>query len=131
MSLTRWQRAQRLLYSLVMYALVPVILWRLAWRGLSQPPYFRRWHERFGFFRARGGASGALWVHAVSVGEVAAAAPLIARLRQRHPQRPLVITTITPTGSAQVRKLWGDEAFHVYLPYDLGAAPPPGRSPPQ
>lgn len=122
MSLTLWQRTQRLLYTLVMYALVPVILWRLAWRGLSQPQYFRRWNERFGCFRARQGAPGALWVHAVSVGEVAAAAPLIARLRQRHPDAPLVITTITPTGSAQVRKLWGEDVFHVYLPYDLGAA---------
>jgi len=122
MSLTLWQRVQRLLYTLVMYLLVPVILWRLAWRGLSQPPYFRRWSERFGFFRARAGAPGALWVHAVSVGEVAAAAPLIACLRQRHPHWPLLITTITPTGSAQVRKLWGDDVFHVYLPYDLGAA---------
>lgn len=122
MSLTPWQRVQRLFYTLVMYLLVPVILWRLAWRGLAQREYLRRWPERFGFFPARVGERKALWVHAVSVGEVAAAAPLIARLRERHPHWPLLITTITPTGSAQVRKRWGDDAFHVYLPYDLGAA---------
>lgn len=122
MTLSRWQRTQRTFYTLVMYVLVPVILWRLAWRGLAQPEYFQRWSERFGFFPARHGDTKALWVHAVSVGEVAAAAPLLERLRKRHPQWPLVITTITPTGSAQVRKLWGDDAFHVYLPYDLGAS---------
>jgi len=122
MSLTYWQRLERRIYSLVMYLLVPVILWRLAWRGVSQRDYFRRWKERFGFFAARDGADGAIWVHAVSVGEVAAAAPLIVRLRERYPERPLVITTITPTGSARVSKVWGEQAFHVYLPYDLPAA---------
>lgn len=122
MSLTCWQRLERRIYSFVMYLLVPVILWRLAWRGVSQRDYLRRWGERFGFFAARDGADGALWVHAVSVGEVAAATPLIARLRERYPERPLVITTITPTGSARVRKVWGEQAFHVYLPYDLPAA---------
>src|SRR3546814_3009139 len=122
MSLTFWQRLERRVYSLVMYLLVPVILWRLAWRGLSQRNYFRRWNERFGFFTARDGEGGALWVHAVSVGEVAAATPLITRLRERYPGRPLVITTITPTGSARVREVWGDPAFHVYLPSDLPAA---------
>lgn len=120
MTLTLWQRAQRCVYSLVMLLLVPVILARLAWRGLRAPDYFRRWPERFGFFASRPGDDrSAIWVHAVSVGEVAAAEPLIERLRARHPQRPLVITTITPTGSARVRKIWGDRAFHVYLPYDL------------
>lgn len=122
MSFTFWQRLERGIYSFVMYLLVPVILWRLAWRGVSQRDYLRRWGERFGVFTARDGADGAIWVHAVSVGEVAAATPLIARLRARYPERPLVITTITPTGSARVRKVWGEQAFHVYLPYDLPAA---------
>ncbi|MDP2186997.1 MAG: lipid IV(A) 3-deoxy-D-manno-octulosonic acid transferase [Xanthomonadales bacterium] len=122
MALTFWQRLGRRVYTFVMYLLVPVIVWRLAWRGVSQRAYFRRWGERFGFFSARSGADGALWVHAVSVGEVAAAAPLIGRLRERYPGCPLVITTITPTGSARVSKLWGEHAFHVYLPYDLPAA---------
>lgn len=122
MSLTFWQRVERRIYSIVMYLLVPVIVWRLAWRGVSQRDYLRRWPERFGFFAARRGVAGALWIHAVSVGEVAAAAPLIATLRERYPERPLVVTTITPTGSARVRKAFGEQVFHVYLPYDLPAA---------
>lgn len=122
MSLTFWQRVERRIYSIVMYLLVPVIVGRLAWRGVSQRDYLRRWPERFGFFAARSGVAGALWIHAVSVGEVAAATPLIATLRERYPERSLVITTITPTGSARVRKVFGEQVFHVYLPYDLPAA---------
>jgi len=109
------------LYTLTMYVLTPVILYRLAARGLRSRGYFARWRERFGFFPAPGFRD-CLWVHAVSVGEVNAAAPLIDALRARYPDCPVVVTTVTPTGSDRVRRLWGDSLFHVYLPYDLTAA---------
>jgi 3-deoxy-D-manno-octulosonic-acid transferase len=80
--------------------------------------YHQRWPERFGFFEAPG-CSGSIWVHAVSVGEVNAAEPLIKALREDYPNAPLVITTVTPTGTARVHQLFGDSVFHVYLPYDL------------
>ena len=111
----------RILYTLLMYLLVPVILYRLALRGLRYREYFERWRERFGFFPDPGHAE-TLWVHAVSVGEVNAAAPLIEALMQRYPDLPLVVTTVTPTGSVRVQKLFGDRVFHVYLPYDLTAS---------
>src|SRR5690606_26471252 len=60
-----------------------------------------------------------IWVHAVSVGESIAAAPMIRALQERYPERAIVVTTTTPTGSAQVQKLFGDTVFHVYAPYDL------------
>ena len=60
-----------------------------------------------------------MWLHAVSVGEVNAAAPLVNALRQQRPDIRWVITTITPTGSERVRALWGDALDHVYLPYDV------------
>src|SRR5690606_28087974 len=63
-----------------------------------------------------------LWVHAVSLGEVNAAEPLIEALMQAYPQHRLVVTTVTPTGSERVRHLFGDRVFHVYLPYDLPLA---------
>src|SRR5690606_32121278 len=65
------------------------------------------------------GFSESIWVHAVSVGEVNAAAPLVDALRKRYADLPFVLTTVTPTGSDRVRQLWGDQVFHVYLPYDL------------
>src|SRR5699024_12430307 len=55
-----------------------------------------------------------LWVHAVSVGEVNAAAPLVDALLRQRPGMRLLVTTITPTGSARVSKLWGDRVEHVY-----------------
>ena len=111
----------RALYTLTMYLVTPVILYRLAARGLRLRGYFSRWLERFGYFTPPS-TPGAIWVHAVSVGEVNAAAPLVDALRLRYGARPLVVTTVTPTGSDRVRQLWGDQVFHVYLPYDLPAA---------
>jgi len=108
----------RYLYTLAMYLVTPLLVLRLLARGVRSRPYYRRWPERFGFFAAPG-FSGSLWVHAVSVGEVNAAEPLIKALRRDYPNAPLVITTVTPTGTARVHQLFGDSVFHVYLPYDL------------
>ncbi|HEY0199142.1 MAG TPA: lipid IV(A) 3-deoxy-D-manno-octulosonic acid transferase [Rhodanobacter sp.] len=108
----------RYLYTLAMFLATPLLLVRLLARGVRSRPYHRRWRERFGFFDAPG-FSGSLWIHAVSVGEVNAAEPLIKALRRDYPNAPLVITTITPTGTARVHQLFGDSVFHVYLPYDL------------
>jgi 3-deoxy-D-manno-octulosonic-acid transferase len=88
---------------------------------MRQREYLQRWDERFAFY-PRGGDAGALWLHAVSVGEVNAAAPLVRALRAAHPQRPLLLTTVTPTGSARARELFGDDVRQVYLPYDTPGA---------
>jgi len=111
----------RALYSLVLYVLTPITVYHLIWRGFRQAAYFDRWSERYaGFGGPRAGR--VLWVHAVSVGEVNAAIPLVDALLERRPDLRLLVTTITPTGSARVRSLWGDRVDHVYLPYDLPGA---------
>jgi 3-deoxy-D-manno-octulosonic-acid transferase len=104
-----------------MYLLIPLILYRLAVRGLRYREYFGRWRERFGFFPDPH-IRESIWVHAVSMGEVNAALPLIDALMQRHQHTPFVITTVTPTGSERVRRVYGDRVFNVYLPYDLPAS---------
>lgn len=104
-----------------MYLLTPVILYRLAARGLKYRGYFDRWRERFGFFPDPD-IRNSIWLHAVSVGEVNAALPLIEALMRRYPHHPFVITTVTPTGSERVRQVFGERVFHVYLPYDLPAS---------
>jgi 3-deoxy-D-manno-octulosonic-acid transferase len=109
----------RFLYTLAMYLVTPLIVLRLALRGFRSRPYYWRWAERFGFFKASLDLRDSLWVHAVSVGEVNAAEPLIKALKRDYPGVPLVVTTVTPTGTARVRQLFGDSVFHVYLPYDL------------
>ncbi|MGN6313024.1 MAG: lipid IV(A) 3-deoxy-D-manno-octulosonic acid transferase [Rhodanobacteraceae bacterium] len=111
----------RFLYTIAIYLATPVIVLRLIARGLHYHGYFARWRERFGHFPAQG-LRDSIWVHAVSVGEVNAALPLIRALRRRYPQLPMVVTTVTPTGSERVRAQLGDEVFHVYLPYDLPRA---------
>jgi len=114
-------RLRRFIYTLTMYLLTPVILYRLAVRGLRYPEYFARWRERFGFF-PHPKISDSVWIHAVSLGEVNAAMPLIDALMQRYQNTPFVITTVTPTGSERVRRVYGERVFNVYLPYDLPAS---------
>lgn len=120
------ERLLRGLYSLALYALLPVTIYHLVWRGFRHPAYLSRWNERYARYGGERDASAVrqrtLWVHAVSMGEVAAAAALINTLLKKYPERRLVVTSITPTGSERIQALWGDRVDHVYLPYDLPGA---------
>jgi 3-deoxy-D-manno-octulosonic-acid transferase len=111
----------RSLYTLVLYLLLPLVLLRLAWRGLRVPDDRRRWPERFGIVKPASGER-VVWIHAVSVGEVRTAAPLVSALRERYPQCALLMTTVTPTGSTQVSALFADAVVQAYAPYDLPGA---------
>jgi 3-deoxy-D-manno-octulosonic-acid transferase len=104
-------------YNWILRLLLPYGLLRLLWRGLRNPDYWRRVPERFGFIEPLRQPH-VIWIHAVSVGEVRAAQPLVRELAERYPDHPLLITTMTPTGSAQVRKLFNDRVAHCYAPYD-------------
>ncbi|KGM54756.1 3-deoxy-D-manno-octulosonic acid transferase [Lysobacter daejeonensis GH1-9] len=116
------ERLLRGLYSAALYVLVPITLYHLVWRGFRQPAYFHRWPERYALYRGATPFARTLWVHAVSVGEVNAAVPLVNALRRGRPDLRLLVTTITPTGSERVQALWGADVEHVYLPYDLPGA---------
>lgn len=107
-------------YPLLTYLLLPYVLLHLIGRGWRAPDYWHRWRERLGYPRLA--QPGVIWLHAVSVGEVQAARPLVRALRERYPQHPLLITTTTPTGSQRVRALFGETVLHCYLPYDLPGA---------
>jgi 3-deoxy-D-manno-octulosonic-acid transferase len=106
------------LYSLLLPLLIPVVILHLLIRGLKNPDYFRRWGERFGFNKINPD-SPVIWVHAVSVGEARAAVPLINELFNRYPDTPVLVTTMTPTGSTEVLRQLGDRVLHCYVPYDL------------
>ncbi len=108
----------RHLYTLVLYLLLPVVLLRLLWRGLKSRRYWTRWPERFGFLNQTPPPAG-IWLHAVSVGEVQAALPLIAALANKYPNDTITLTTTTPTGSQRATDALNDSVFHCYLPYDL------------
>ena len=108
----------RFLYIALSYALTPLVVFFLLWRGIRAREYWRRLPERFGVVRPAAN-DGCIWVHAVSVGEVQASAVLIRRIQTRHPELSIHVTTVTPTGSARVRDLFGDSVSHSYAPYDL------------
>ncbi|MEJ2481407.1 MAG: lipid IV(A) 3-deoxy-D-manno-octulosonic acid transferase, partial [Acidihalobacter sp.] len=108
----------RILYSLLLYLLTPLVIARLYWRGRANPDYHRRIAERFAHYPRLPNVP-RIWVHAVSVGEVIASTPLIRRLQSEFPGHRILVTTTTPTGSAQVRRLFHDSVDHCYLPYDL------------
>ncbi|MDX5371537.1 MAG: lipid IV(A) 3-deoxy-D-manno-octulosonic acid transferase [Pseudomonadaceae bacterium] len=108
----------RTLYTLILHLALPFIFLRLLWRAWRAPAYARRIGERFavGLPALR---SGGIWIHAVSLGESIAAAPLIRELLARHPGLPITVTCMTPTGSERIQALFGERIQHCYLPYDL------------
>jgi len=109
------------LYSALTYLLLP--LYALYWlvRGISNRSYLDRYSQRFGFGFPEL-PQGSLWVHAVSVGEVQASVPLVRELQRRFPDRRVLLTTVTPTGAAHVRKVFGDEVAHSYIPFETPMA---------
>jgi 3-deoxy-D-manno-octulosonic-acid transferase len=106
----------RRVYTLLLYLALPFASLLVLARGLREREYWRGWQQRFGFGPPRAG--GGLWVHAVSVGEVQAAAVLIEALRVRLPSHEITLSCATPTARARGRALLPD--FDVrYAPYDL------------
>lgn len=108
----------RTLYTLLFHLGLPLVALRLFLRSRKAPAYAQRIGERFGL-GLPALKPGGIWVHAVSVGESIAAAPMIRALMQRHPGLPITVTCMTPTGSERIRALFGDQVQHCYLPYDL------------
>lgn len=106
----------RFLYSTILYLLSPLLIVYLAFRAIKSPDYRGRWGERFGLTRLK---STDVLVHSVSMGETLAAIPLIRLIMQSHPELSITVTTTSPTGSAEVRKAFGDSVQHCYLPFDL------------
>jgi 3-deoxy-D-manno-octulosonic-acid transferase len=107
----------RWLYILLAYLLAPLFCVVLLWRGFRERGYWRNFSERLGFGKALNTRS--LWVHGASMGEVQAAAALVRSLRERHPEIPVVLTTVTATGRDRVHALFGEQVQARFLPLDL------------
>ncbi len=108
----------RWLYSLLLALALPLVLARLWWRGAREPGYRRAIAERFGRYAARPERP-VLWVHAVSVGEVRAAAPLVRALIAARPDHQLLVTCMTAAGRDTIAQVYGDAVLGGFLPYDL------------
>lgn len=107
-----------LIYRILLLLLLPVVLVILVFRSRNNKGYRQRLPERLGFI-SNTFAQGGIIVHAASVGEVIALKSLINKLLTDYPNLPITITTFTPTGSAQVRKLFANKVQHCYLPLDI------------
>lgn len=105
-------------YTLLLYLLLPRVIWHLLWRSRKQPEYLERIPERFGRY-TQPVTQPLIWVHGVSVGETRAAQPLIDALRKRYPDHRILLTHMTPTGLETGEMLFGDSVTRCYLPYDF------------
>jgi 3-deoxy-D-manno-octulosonic-acid transferase len=116
----------RFIYSWLIRMAAPFAFALVLWRGVGDRSYWQGLVQRFGFGSARalGSSRLSIWLHAVSLGEMSAAAPLVRELRARYPQRSLVVTTATPAGRARALALFADAALFTdaadirFLPYD-------------
>jgi len=111
----------RALYTLALALFMPFALARLWWRGRREPGYRRDIAERFGRYRGAPQRP-VLWLHAVSVGEVRAAAPLVRALREARPDHELLLTCMTAAGREAARQVYGDTVRTAFLPYDFPGA---------
>ena len=106
----------RFLYSWLVRCAVPFAYAAILWRALRDHHYRQGLLERLGFGPAL--CTPSIWLHAVSLGEMSAAAPLARALRLRFPEIPLVVTTATPAGRTRATALFGGGADIRFLPYD-------------
>lgn len=118
----RWrERVAYGVYVMLAYVLRPLLLLGILWRSRADADYRQRWWQRLGFGYATCKPDGIL-VHAVSMGEVVAATPLIEALLAL-PDNPVVtVTCSTPTGARLLQQRFGARIQHGYLPIDTPGA---------
>ena len=116
----------RRIYALCLYVLLPIVPLYLLWRGRKQPEYRQHWAERFACYRQPRIApqKRRIWLHAVSLGETRATAPLVHAFFAQNPDAHIVLTHTTPTGRASGQELFAPylqdgRMTQVYAPYDL------------
>ena len=108
------------LYNLLTWLVLPVFALYWFLRGIANRTYRPKVGQRFGFGYPK--LESCIWVHAVSVGEVQAAVPLIRSLITRFPGHEILVTTVTPTGAAHVRAVFGESVRHSYIPFEIPTA---------
>ena len=105
------------LYRLVFLLLTPAILFLLLVRSIKNSQYRERLVERLGFLSTKLKPHSII-IHAASVGEVIAIKSVVEKLLAAHPNTAITVTCFTPTGSAQIKKLFAHRVQHCYLPLD-------------
>ncbi len=107
-------------YNAALLAMLPLGLMALGWRLLRRAEYRPHLSERFGRLAPSPVDRQVIWLHAVSVGEVISAVPLVESVRAHYPDAHLVVSCGTPTGRATASERLDRVADRViYLAYDL------------
>jgi len=108
-------RLYSILFSLGMVLMAPYYLWRH--RGRKE---LAGWRERMGKLpdNFRQQAQGAIWIHAVSVGETLAVAGMVKQLLERYPDRKIFLSSVTAAGREAAEKKLPRVAGQFYLPFD-------------
>ncbi|WP_241968784.1 lipid IV(A) 3-deoxy-D-manno-octulosonic acid transferase [Idiomarina tyrosinivorans] len=102
--------------------LLPLLKLMFWWRGRKDPRYRLRWHERLAKQVIPERYRGAVVVHCASVGEVLASLGLIEALLTKADAPPVIVTCMTPTGSALIQQRLAERVYHCYLPLDTPTA---------
>ncbi|HUS08798.1 MAG TPA: tetraacyldisaccharide 4'-kinase [Bryobacteraceae bacterium] len=109
------------LYRVLLIAAFPFLVLYVFFRGIRDSRYFRRLIERFGFLPPayERTVSAAIWLHAVSVGEVVSSLDLIRRLRAQNPLTEVFISCSTLAGMQLAEQKASDLAAGIfYAPLD-------------
>lgn len=112
-------RFQRFLYTILMLIALPIFIVRLFWKSINFRPYRQRILERLAIYKNFTVKPGGFLIHAVSLGEVVLALPLIKALQANYPDLAITVTTTTPAGSQRVQEALAGKVAHVYMPFDL------------
>jgi len=109
------------LYTAIWWLVLPLLPIKLWWRGLKEPGYREHMRERFGRYHdvVIAPATEVIWIHAVSLGETRAAAPLIERMLRERPASTILLTHMTATGRAAGRAFAAERVVQAWLPYDV------------
>lgn len=106
------------IYNAALTLAAPAIIPYMAARSLVKPAYRAGLSQKLGFNMPERGAP-CVWIHAVSVGEVIAAEPLVRAIRAKAPSLPITITVTTPTGMDVAVKKFPGVAMVLYFPLDF------------
>ena len=107
------------IYNLIFKTIFPLIFLRSIYKSLRFGENLSRVLEKLSFYRGEKSSKAIIHVHAVSIGEVLASRKFIKEIQRRFPVHQILITCTTQTGSATIKRLYGNTVFHQYMPFDL------------
>ncbi len=108
-----------MVYNLIFKTIFPLIFLRSIYKSLIFGENLTRILEKLSFYNGEKSSKAIIHIHAVSVGEVLASRKFIEEIQRRFQDHQILITCTTQTGSATIKRLYGNSVFHQYMPFDL------------